>query len=126
VDARREEFFVGSFRKTVGARHGVPLQYEPADAGWVLKPDALRAYLEERAAHGASASCLVRAHDQAAVELRASLPASLTWQQIAGPLMDSIAAIALKEDLSGQPPSDAKLDAYYIRRPDAEINWIDD
>jgi tRNA threonylcarbamoyl adenosine modification protein YeaZ len=140
LDARRGEFFVGSFRKTTpaGARHpdfagtgGVPLPYEPADAGWVLKPNALRAFLEERAANdlfaqaGVSAVCLVRAHDQAAIDLRANLPAFLAWRQIAGPLMDSIAAVARREEQSNTPFSDAKLDAYYIRRPDAEINWKD-
>jgi hypothetical protein len=68
---------------------------------------------------------LVRAHDQAAGELRACLPASLEWQQIAGSLMDSIAAIAWREEQSRRPLSDSNLDAYYIRRPDAEINWKD-
>jgi tRNA threonylcarbamoyl adenosine modification protein YeaZ len=144
LDARRGEFFVGSFRRItdVGASgagplaerrsalHSVPA-YEPADTGWVLKPNALRAFLEERAGNalraqaGVSAACLVRAHDQAAIALRASLPAFLGWQQIAGPLMDSIAAIARREEQSNIPFSDTKLDAYYIRRPDAEINWKD-
>jgi hypothetical protein len=67
----------------------------------------------------------VRAHDQAAADLRASLPTSLNWQQVEGALVDSIADIALKEEQSSRPCPDAKLDAYYIRRPDAEINWKD-
>jgi tRNA threonylcarbamoyladenosine biosynthesis protein TsaB len=125
LDARRGEFFVGGFRKaTPDARVATGLEYEPADKGWVLKPDALRAFLEERAANGACTSCLVRAHDQAAGDLRASLPASLGWQQIKGPLMDSIAAIAWRKERSNLP-SDANLDAHYIRRPDAEVKWKD-
>ena len=91
----------------------------------MLKPELLRAFVEERLTSGASATCLVRAHDQAAADLRASLPASLNWQQVEGALVDSIADIARKEEQSSRPCPDAKLDAYYIRRPDAEINWKD-
>ena len=97
----------------------------PADAGWVLKPEALRAYLEEKFTGRASATCLVRTHDQAATDLRASLPASLLWQPVEGALVDSIADIARKEEQSSRPCPDAQLDAYYIRRPDAETNWKD-
>jgi len=65
----------------------------------------------------------VRAHDHAAADLRASLPTSLNWQPVEGVLLDSIAGIALREEQSNCPCPDASLDAYYIRRPDAEINW---
>ena len=126
LDARRGEFFVGGFRRKPSELPSAARQdYEPADGGWVLKPESLRAFLEERLTSGASATCLVRAHDQAAADLRASLPASLNWQQVEGALVDSIAGIALKEEQSSRPCPDAKLDAYYIRRPDAEINWKD-
>src|SRR5271157_3431154 len=126
LDARRGEFFLGSFRRKPSQPPSVsPPDYEPADGGWVLKPESLRAFMEERLASGASATCLVRAHDQAAADLCASLPASLNWQQVEGALVDSIADIARKEEQSSLPCLDAKLDAYYIRRPDAEINWKD-
>jgi tRNA threonylcarbamoyl adenosine modification protein YeaZ len=126
LDARRGEFYVGGFRQNPSelpttTRH----DYEPTDAGWVLNPESLRGLVEQRLAGGASATCLVRAHDQTAADLRASLPASLTWQPIEGALLNSIADIARKEEQLGRPCPDAKLDAYYIRRPDAEINWKD-
>jgi tRNA threonylcarbamoyl adenosine modification protein YeaZ len=124
LDARRGEFFVGGFRRMPSELPSATRQdYEPADGGWVLKPEPLRAFVEERLSSGASATCLVRAHDQAAVDLGASLPASLNWQQVEGALVDSIADIARKEEQSSRPCPDAKLDAYYIRRPDAEITW---
>ena len=123
LDARGE-FFLGAFAE-ICRTASAGQDYEPADAGWVLKPESLRAFLEERLTSGASATCLVRAHDQAAVDLRASLPASLNWQQVEGALVDSIADIARREEQSSRPCPDAKLDAYYIRRPDAEINWKD-
>jgi tRNA threonylcarbamoyladenosine biosynthesis protein TsaB len=126
LDARRGEFFLGGFRRRTSDLPGAPRQdYEPADAGWVLKPEALRAYLEEKFTGRASATCLVRTHDQAATDLRASLPASLLWQPVEGALVDSIADIARKEEQSSRPCPDAQLDAYYIRRPDAETNWKD-
>jgi tRNA threonylcarbamoyl adenosine modification protein YeaZ len=147
LDARRGEFYAGSFRKTPdveasGAGSGAEchpalhpahrenrlatgLHYEPVDAGWVLRPEPLRVFLEERLANGASATCLVRAHDQAAHALANNLPPSLGWQWIEGTLMDSIASIALEEEQAGRPCSASRLDAYYIRRPDAEINWKD-
>jgi tRNA threonylcarbamoyladenosine biosynthesis protein TsaB len=124
LDARRGEFFLGSFRRQTS----VPLSttrsdYEPADAGWILKPESLQTFVAERLTGGASAACVVRAHDRAAVALRASLPTNLNWETVEGTLLDSIAAIARKEEQSSRPCPDTSLDAYYIRRPDAEVNW---
>ncbi len=124
MDARRGEFFLGGFRRKTSELPGAaPPDYESVDSGWILKPDALREFLHERAASGGTATCLVRAHDQAAVSLCATLPASLQGQQVEGLLVRSIAAIARKEDQSNISRPDAKLDAYYLRRPDAELNW---
>jgi len=124
LNARRGEFFLGGFHRKPSEPGSASMQdYEPADGGWVLKPESLRVFLEERLTSGADATCLVRAHDQVAADLRARLPASLKWQQVEGALVDSIAEIARKEEQSSRPCPDAKLDAYYIRRPDAEVNW---
>lgn len=131
LDARRGEFFLGVFHRTthVGASGAGPEAERRsalhADGGWVLEPESLRGFVEERLSSGASATCLVRAHDQAAVDLRASLPASLSWQPVEGMLVDSIADIARKEEQSSRPSSTTNLEAYYIRRPDAEVNWKD-
>jgi tRNA threonylcarbamoyladenosine biosynthesis protein TsaB len=124
LDARRGEFFLGSFRRRPFEPPGATRHdYEPVDAGWILKPELLRAYFEERLTRGESATCLVRAHDKGAAGLRASLPTALNWQQVEGVLTSSIAAIARKEAQANPSCPDAKLDAHYIRRPDAEINW---
>jgi tRNA threonylcarbamoyl adenosine modification protein YeaZ len=126
LDARRGEFFLRSFRRKPSELLSFTQSgYEPTDGGWVLKPESLRALVEEKCANGASATCVVRAHDQAAIDLRASLPASLNWQEVGGALVDSIAGIALREEQSSQPCLESNLDAYYIRRPDAEVNWKD-
>ncbi len=126
LDARRGEFFLGCFRRVPQeTRDATEPHYESVDTGWVLRPEALRSFLEEQLASGASATCLVRAHDHAAQALGERLPPSLGWERIEGTLMDSIASIAQKEEQAGSPRSDSQLDAYYIRRPDAEVNWKD-
>jgi tRNA threonylcarbamoyladenosine biosynthesis protein TsaB len=126
MDARRGEFFLASFQRKSSV---VPVEtqqhFAPWDEGWLFKPESLIAFVEERLAAGISATYLARANDRAAVDLRASLPASLNWQRVEGVLLSSIAEIALREELSGQSHPAAKLDAYYLRRPDAEVNWKD-
>jgi tRNA threonylcarbamoyl adenosine modification protein YeaZ len=126
MDARRGEFFLASFRRKLSEVPGESrLDYEPADGGWLFKPESLRAFVEERLTSGASATCLARAHDHAAVDLRASLPTSMNWQHVEGVLVESIAGLARNEEQSRRPCPEAKLDAYYLRRPDAEVNRKD-
>jgi tRNA threonylcarbamoyl adenosine modification protein YeaZ len=123
LDGRRGEFFLGCFRRITGAESSAGrANYESADPGWVLKPDLVRAFLEERLADGADATCLARAHDSAALALCESLPCA-GRRCIEGMLMDSIASMALWEERTSVPQSDAQLDAYYIRRPEAEVKW---
>ena len=124
LDARRGEFYLGSFRRRPSDPPDPKASdYEAVDEGWVVKPAALLTLLQERAAAGGGATCLVRAHDQAAVELCACLPSQLNWCRVEGVLVDAIAAIAAGEQRAGRPCPSAKLEAYYIRRPDAEVNW---
>lgn len=120
LDARRGEFYLGSFHRTAAhqSKSDSP-GYETADGGWVLPPAALRTFLEERATVGST--CLVRAHDRAAVEFCAGLPHALGWRPVEGGLLDAMAAVAACEQRSGRPCVSEKLEAYYLRRPDAEI-----
>jgi tRNA threonylcarbamoyladenosine biosynthesis protein TsaB len=126
MDARRGEFFLASFRRKPSEWPGEAHQdYESADEGWLFKPESLRAFVEERLTSGASATCLVRAHDHAAVELRTSLPTSMNWEHVDGVLVESIAGLAREDEQSRRPCPAGKLDAYYLRRPDAEVNRKD-
>jgi tRNA threonylcarbamoyladenosine biosynthesis protein TsaB len=126
MDARRGEFFLASFHRKAPEVPGETLQnYESTDGGWLFKPESLRAFVEERLAAGISATYLARANDRPAVDLRTNLPAALNWQRVEGVLLSSIAEIARREEQSGQPHPAPKLDAYYLRRPDAEVNWKD-
>jgi tRNA threonylcarbamoyl adenosine modification protein YeaZ len=124
MDARRGEFYLGSFEHNSSASQEETTRiYKPADAGLLFKRESLLAFLEERVAVGASATLLARASDQSAVGLRTIMPASLEWKQVDGGLLDSIAEIAQRDWQWNPSQVPAKLDAYYIRRPDAEVNW---
>ena len=124
MDAGRGEFYVASFRRSPSeSQHEAPAGYEAVDQGWLFKPDSLRGFIAEHVAENAAASCIVRARDQSAVDFQASLPASITPHRVEGILVDTIAAIAFKQAQSSNPRKPTKLDAYYLRRPDAEMNW---
>ena len=124
LDARRGEFYLAGFRrKAVDAGREISSDYESADTGWLLKPDALHGFIAERLAPGKTATCLGRGMAESFPDLGARLPASVQWQTVDGVLAAAIAEIARKEVQSGASSTDSKLDAYYIRRPDAEVNW---
>ena len=124
MDAGRGEFYVASFRRSPSeSHHEAQASFESVDQGWLFKPDSLRAFIAERVAENAVASCIVRANDRSAIDFQASLPASITPHRVEGILVETIAAIASKQAQSTHAPKSAKLDAYYLRRPDAEMNW---
>lgn len=117
LNAYRGEFYLGDFRRTGGAA------FVSAGEGLVLNPEALKNFLAQRLDDEGDVTCIVRAHDQAALGLRASLPERLRWQSVTGTLLDAIARLGLRALSEAAPQSPADLDAYYIRRLDAELNW---
>jgi tRNA threonylcarbamoyladenosine biosynthesis protein TsaB len=118
LDARRGEVYAGLFR-----RWPPQALFQPEGEGFVLKPDALRSFLEElaRSAPGRAVTCVVRQCDRLSEAWRESLPASFHWQSVAGSLVAAMARLALRAGQEGRLQSPAELDAYYIRRPDAEL-----
>jgi len=123
-DARRGEFFLGSYRRSNQRPGNTPAAcYEAVETGWVLGLREIRRFFEEHLAKGVKGTGVVRAHDLAALDLRQALPPELTWQVIEGTLVDAIAALAWQAENAGRGPALESLDASYIRRPDAEIGW---
>ena len=120
LDARRGEFYLGLFRRTPSDQNR---NFESVGEGRVLKPEELAPFLAERLPHVTSAVCLTREDDQIALALRDALPKTLRWQPVPGTLVAGIAHLALVAHRKGQLQSPAELDAYYIRRSDAELNW---
>jgi tRNA threonylcarbamoyladenosine biosynthesis protein TsaB len=117
LNAYRGEFYLGGFRRAGGSA------FVSAGEGLVLNPEALKDFLAQRLDDEGDVTCIVRAHDQSALGLRASLPERLRWQTITGTLLDAIARLGLRALSEAPLQSPAELDAYYIRRLDAELNW---
>jgi len=121
LDARRGEFFVGLFRREPEGGTGNEASYVPASEGWLLRPAELGPFLTRHLPEGVGATCVVRGHDRAALALRENLPRLFQWQAVAGTLVEPIARLGFRD--YGKPPGAGDLDAYYIRRPDAELYW---
>jgi tRNA threonylcarbamoyl adenosine modification protein YeaZ len=146
LDARRGEFFVGLFHRVVGvpqardgcpgrpqepalnAVKGPPLQedqpsYAPVGEGWLLRPEELNPFLTRYLPDGVGTMCLVREYDRAALALCENLSSSFQWQAVKGTLVEAVARLGLRDYRTGKRQAAGDLDAYYIRRPDAELNW---
>jgi tRNA threonylcarbamoyladenosine biosynthesis protein TsaB len=122
LDARRGEFYVGCFRRVEGDRHRQE-GFVPEEDGWVLRPSSLEIFLADRFPDKAAVTCIVRDHDGAAFALREKLPPAFEWRKIDGTLVAPIARLALAAQQKGLRSTPAELNACYIRRPDAEVNW---
>ncbi len=118
LDARRGELYLGMFRRPVIESNG----FVQEGAGEVLKLGLLNPFLEERLGSGSSITCLAREHDRLAASVRENLPSGVRWQCIGGPLLAAIARKAVDAHHQGKIPLPAELDAYYIRRTDAELH----
>ena len=140
LDARRGEFYVCPFRR-LGAsdktnpgelRHGGnSRRYLPAAEGMVMRPDQIeltvrRLTASERSDDAVpSLCCVIREQDDAAQSLRSALSAKSEGKILPGTLTHAIAGIALGAYQDGEPESPSGLDAYYVRRSDAELHWAE-
>jgi tRNA threonylcarbamoyladenosine biosynthesis protein TsaB len=120
MDARRDEFYLGLFRPDTGGEGNLSL---PEGEAMVLTRDEVRRFLEEQLNQRKALTCIGRHHDTAVHALRAGLPDSMEWQTTPGFLVGTIARMGLEAHQRGDLQSPAQLDALYIRRPDAEVNW---
>ena len=131
LDARRGEFFLGCFTRAVEQGPNEKEEvceragFQSQDEGWVLRPGDLSNFLRERLPEVAGVTCLVRESDSAALALREILPSSFRWQIVSGTLLRAIARLGLKAHQKGITQEPEDLNACYIRRPDAELNWRD-
>jgi tRNA threonylcarbamoyl adenosine modification protein YeaZ len=129
LDARRGEFFAGFYRRTAKAA-SPPSAFESAGPGQLVRPERFPAMLEAlgrggqcRTFMGGTIAIITRTHDLKARSLRESLPHDLLGVEAPGTLLDAIAGVALRACERGEKPSYNELDACYIRRSDAEMNW---
>lgn len=120
LDARRGEFFLETSRRRAGEGRS---RFVAEGEGLVLKPENLGPFLARLLQSGAAVTCVVREHDRLAQALPASLPESIRWAEVRGTLLAAIARLALEAYRRGRVQSPAEIDAYYMRRPDAELKW---
>jgi tRNA A37 threonylcarbamoyladenosine modification protein TsaB len=123
LDARRGEFFVGLFQRQPEGDTGYQPSYVSAGEGWLLRPAELDPFLTRHLPEGVRATCVVRGHDPAALALRENLSSSFQWQAVTGTLVEAVARLGFRDYRTGKRQAAGDLDAYYIRRPDAELNW---
>jgi tRNA threonylcarbamoyladenosine biosynthesis protein TsaB len=117
LDARRGEFFLSLFERADST--GAFLRRGEA---FLAKPDAAARLLTQAGGATYELTCVAREHDLAAQALGSQWP-QFRWRSVAGPLIDGIARCALRAFRQGMLQSPAELDAYYIRRTDAEMKW---
>jgi tRNA threonylcarbamoyladenosine biosynthesis protein TsaB len=129
LDARRGEFFVGTFRRVPDAGDHQPA-FEGAGPGQLVHPERLETMLDALSRGGQCRTfsagtivCVTRAHDLKARSLSASLSPNMTGIDVPGSLLEAIARVALRAHAAGEALSPEGLDACYIRRSDAEMNW---
>jgi tRNA threonylcarbamoyladenosine biosynthesis protein TsaB len=122
LNARRGEFFLQAFRRVSA---GSVTCFVPEGEGVVLKPQGVNRFIAEHMSRRGAATGLAREHDCAARGLRESLPADLVWRCVSGTLLRAVARLAMRAASRGELGVPTDLDAYYIRRSDAELNWRD-
>jgi tRNA threonylcarbamoyl adenosine modification protein YeaZ len=138
LDARRGEFYLCPFRRSdIGGPEsggdllhgGNSLRYSAEAEGMAMKPDQIELWVRQLAGNGCSSDappsmcCVIRAQDRAAQLLRSTLSGMFDWKVVPGILTGAIACLALRAHREGKPESPSGLDAYYVRRSDAELHW---
>jgi tRNA threonylcarbamoyladenosine biosynthesis protein TsaB len=117
LDARRGEFFLSLFERV----HSTGPLLQRGEA-LLAKPDAAARLAQQAAGTAHALTCVARQHDVAAQALGSNWP-QFRWRSVPGPLVDGIARCALRAYQQGMLQSPAELDAFYIRRTDAEMKW---
>ncbi|HEV2245507.1 MAG TPA: tRNA (adenosine(37)-N6)-threonylcarbamoyltransferase complex dimerization subunit type 1 TsaB [Terriglobia bacterium] len=129
LDARRGEFFVCIYRRIADAA-GDHRGFDALGPGQLVNPKRLGAILEAlnqggqcSTFSGGTIAFLTRSHDLKARSLGESLAQNVSRVELPGTLLDAIARIALGAFERSEKSMPDKLDACYIRRSDAEMNW---
>jgi tRNA threonylcarbamoyladenosine biosynthesis protein TsaB len=130
LDARRSEFYVAAFRSTVRdpAHVSRPFLWIASGDGVVLEPSCIAALADDlRPQDAGRLTFIVREDDAAARDLGARVcrqlqPVALTVV-VPSFLPPAIARVAWQAAGDGRLQQPEELDACYIRRSDAELNW---
>jgi tRNA threonylcarbamoyl adenosine modification protein YeaZ len=122
LDARRGEFYLSVFRREADASGR--RDFNAGDRGWVLEPRAISLLLGKMPLDEArSLAWIAHPSDEATPALRGSLSLPGQWLTISRSLLGAIARLARRAHENRTADASRPLDAVYIRRPDAELNW---
>lgn len=126
LDARRGEFYVGVFRSERHDEAGEHLGrgWKPAGEGMVLDPAHIAALAQDLLrGPGPGVAFIAHEHDEAVPGLRSVIPEAVQWITVPSSHAGAIARVALQAFHEGRVQGPDELDACYIRRSDAELNW---
>ena len=123
LDARRAEFYLGIFRRE-GTGDSEGRRFSLSGEGLVLNAARIAGLVEELAPGGyPEIDFIARETDRAALELANQLPPTAAWSTVRGHHAGTIARVAWLAAREGRLQQPDELDAWYIRRSDAEMNW---
>ena len=120
LDARRSEFYVGAFKRDPATG---PDGFQQEGEGMVMSPDAVGKLMGEQLSSGCTLTGVLRENDVPCQALRQTAPGGLIWKAIPSFLAGGIAHLGLQAYRNGKAQTPSQLDALYIRRSDAELNW---
>ena len=122
LDARRSEFYLGVFRRESDDETNES-RFSLGGEGLVLGASAIATVAEKIAQEGGGKTeFIVRENDPAALELSKQLPGWISWKIVSKYHAEWIARMALRAARQGRLQRADELDAWYIRRSDAEIH----
>ena len=122
LDARRSEFYLGVFRRESNDESHES-RFSLSGEGLVLGASAIATVVEEIAHEGGGETeFVVRENDRAALELSKQLPRPISWKTVSQYHAEWIARTALRAARDGHLQRPEELDAWYIRRSDAEVH----
>lgn len=123
LDAHRGEFYLALFGSERTDAVDEP-RFSLTGEGRVLGADRVAAFVAEAAQGGITELVVIAGEgDQVAHGLRARLPDWVGWNTVSGFRAPAIAQAALRAAREGRLQRPDELDAWYIRRSDAETNW---
>ena len=120
LNAQRGDVYA-AFYNSPSAKDDYQLIGEPH----LLKASELQRTLQEKLPPEATATLLTRESQNMAPVLRALGCLQYPLQEVARPLAEVIGEMALRRKERNGPSHPGALSAFYLRRPDAEIQWKD-
>jgi tRNA threonylcarbamoyladenosine biosynthesis protein TsaB len=127
LDAHRGEFYLGIFRCNRETASGQPAGdrsgWTQSGNGLALDPAGIAALAGDLDSPAGAPTLIAREDDQFAGNLRRGLPEGLPWITVPSLLVGAMARLGAEAARDGRLQHPDELDACYIRRSDAEMNW---